>query len=110
MAETLGIENIKRVVAAATSLANKADTQFADGLQAMDFFAFIGDFAQLPALLKDKDLIKAEIADLSAAEREELSTYFKDQLNLKNDHIESIIEGAVDFILAGINFYEIIKG
>lgn len=104
-----GIENLKKIISATTGIGNKADSVFSDGVQATDFFAFIGDLSTVPAILKEKEAIKTEAKALTPEKRAQLSDYFAKQLDIANDRAEEIIEGTINFLMHAWEYYDLIR-
>lgn len=57
-------------------------------------------------IVKDFQEIKEELYDLSDEERDELTAYFAEKLEMNNEKMEYIIECAFTWILDGIEFFE----
>jgi hypothetical protein len=95
----LGIENLKKVVAAVLHLANKVDLVTQDGFQPLsDIVALLPNLAEGVTLIKDGRDAWAEFEDMDAVEREELLAFVKEEFDIADDKLESVIETAFDTI------------
>ena len=75
------------------------DDSMADGkLNWKDTFNLTGTIDEILAFVPHASNLKAEVADLDDAEREELVDYFKEEFDIDNDKVEGYIEKAVELI------------
>jgi hypothetical protein len=105
----LGIEKLKQVVGLVVAFGQKIESTTADGFQVADLFQFIGEFAQIPDVVKSKDEIMAEFNDLDTTERAELTAFVENSLNLKNKKVEGIIEAAFGLAISILDVVSKIK-
>lgn len=107
MPETLGIENIKKVLKSIIDIGeNIAEVMEDKKVQWIELPGFIPELLQIPGALKAIPHLKGELADMSAVEKEELIAYIASELDLTNDKAEAAIENAVAVALA---FVELIN-
>lgn len=100
MPELLGIDNLKKLVKFSCDLTKQINTSGADGWSWSDGLSFLDEAMQIPGIAKSFPEISKEIADLSAAEREELSEFLQDEFDIPNDEIEAAIENSVMQVLS----------
>jgi len=96
-----GIEEIKKLVLAGTSLGMVADKVFDDGKLSFDDLFYFDDLYSVVRDLMaiDYSLIPKELKNLDSNEISELSKFFQDKLDLGNDDIEVVLERAFDLAL-----------
>jgi hypothetical protein len=109
MAEVLGIENLKKLVKFSCDLTKQIVESTEDGIQWTDLFSFVDEAAQIPGIGKSFPQVKAELADLTAEERQELHAYLVDEFDIPNDKLETAIENSLQTALALIALYEMWK-
>lgn len=100
--EKLGIENLKVAVIAVITLAEKIEDKNADDGKISLGEALsvgVGSFGDIVKVVKSGKQIKDEFIDLDLAEKEELLSLIKDELDLDNDKVEDIVEKAVELLI-----------
>lgn len=74
---------------------------FSDGkVTFWEGLGLVPDLKKVPDIIKIFPEVKAEFADLDEAERSEIVLFVKDELNLKDAHVELVIEEALDLATA----------
>lgn len=100
--ERIGIDNLKIALVAAINFGESIEKNLDDGkitlAEALGIGA--GHFGDIVRVLKNGTKIKAEFLDLDESERLELVELVKDELDLNNEHIEVIIEKAIEMLLS----------
>ena len=97
----MGIDILKKAVKVAIDFGEALDKKLADGkLTFIEAFQLIPDLRELPWAISNASIIKDELLDLTDLEKAELVQYIKDELDLENDKVESIIENAISALLA----------
>lgn len=103
----LGIEETKDVLIFGIDLANAAIEALSDGkLTIGDFPLFIKPIIGLPKALSGIDQVPAELADLSAIEKDEIKTIVQEKLFVNDEDAAIIAQKAID-VVYGI--YDLIK-
>ena len=109
MEELLGIEKLKTLTKFACDLTRQFVTSLADGWQWTDSISFLDEAIQIPGIARSFPLIKAELADLSPAERLELAEYLQEEFDIPNDKLELAIESSIMQAISLITLYEMWK-
>lgn len=100
------LSNLIKVVA---NTVNTAAKQLEDGFQVTDLFALIPIASQVPAVIADKENIKAEWKARTPQTIKDAIAEFETDLDLTNDKLEAQIEKGVEFVLAGAELYDSFK-
>lgn len=110
MKTNYGIENLKEAVKSVCEVAGKVDNSLEDGK--IDVFEGIGIATESlrgwKNVKKFKE-IKQEALDLSEEERQELTAYFKEKFDIRNEKAEEIVEAGIELILSMTELLEIIN-
>lgn len=104
-----GIEHLKQAALVGINFGKQIETAAEGGFKLIDLLGFVDEFTAIPGIVANKDNIVAEFKDLDAAERAELVTYVEQNLDLKNDRLEEIIEASLQAILAILTLVEKFK-
>jgi hypothetical protein len=92
----LGIDNLKKLVKFSLDLSEQVVESTKDGWNWLtDPFSFLDELSQVPGVAKSWPAIKAELADLSPAERTELLEYIKSEFDIPDDKVEIFVENAL---------------
>lgn len=97
----LGIENLKKLIAAGLNFGKSAAAALAD--KKISFFEAIGLIPEAFALVgvgKTWVEVQAEISELDEAEKLELKQFVSDEFNIPNDKLEVFIENAIQQIVS----------
>jgi hypothetical protein len=101
---TIGIQNLRELLSFIIAVICAAADAAADGkIQVSDLFKFFSALKKAPAALKGLNEMKAEIEDITPAEKEELCLQLAKELDLDNDVIEAYIEQALSLALSLID-------
>ena len=102
-----GIENLKKAIKFACDFTAQCATALADGKFAWtESFGFVDELTQVPGLVKSFPELKQEVADLTETERVELYNYLKDNFDIPNDALETLIENSLAFTIAAVGLFE----
>lgn len=93
--ETVGIENLKKLIKAGCDVPKQIAKSGADGWQWTDGAAFIDEAFQIISVAKSFDDIIAEKNDLDEAETQQLKDYVLEEFDIPNDEAEDFIEDAL---------------
>lgn len=97
----LGIENLKLVVRFAIDLGMEIDKKLEDGkITIWEGLGLIPELKALPNIIAHSEDIRNEFLDLDDSEKTELVGFVKDNFDIENDKVESIIEKSIDMITA----------
>jgi hypothetical protein len=103
----IGIENIKKAVSLVLTVGEDVAKGLADNGK-LDLSEYIGIGIDLvggvPGVVKNFKDIKAEFADLTAEEKNELIEFVKADFDIPQEEIEAKIEKAIDLINAVAEF------
>jgi hypothetical protein len=92
----IGIKETKEVLKFMVGLGNNLDKALEDKKIGIgDIPLFMGTFMDMPAAFDGIDKVPAEIKDLKAEEMADLVAFVEQELDLKSDRTEKIIEGAL---------------
>lgn len=106
----LGIENLKKLVKFGLDVANKIATDLQDGkITTMEIFGFIPELTEIPDVVKSWPDIAAELKEVSAEERVELLDYIKQNFDIPDDQLESVIEDSLMNVVSLISLVEKFK-
>lgn len=96
VSEKQGIKELKELVGFVVALAQAVAGSLEDGkVGVMDLFKFFGVLRKAGPAFKNLQGLRAEIADLSEAEKAELQAYIEKEFDLGNDVVEGYIEQAI---------------
>jgi len=93
----MGIEDLKDVVKAGLDIGEA----LSDGIGIEDISALLS----LPEAISGISNVPAEIADLDAAEKEELHAFVQAEFDLPDDKLEAFIEGAIKVVIEVYSLY-----
>lgn len=105
--ENVGLKETKEVLKFVIALGHAVDQSLVDnkiGLE--DAMNFYGAVLAAGDAFADISLVAQELGDLSAEEKDELIAYVENDLDLRSDKTEEIIEKGISVAL---NIYEMIK-
>jgi len=101
-----GIKETKELLAFIIRLGEAVDKSLEDGeIGFMDMSNLVSAMLAASSAFGDINKVPAEIKDLTKEESEELYAYIRDELNLKSDKIEDIVEGSLE---VGMKIYHLI--
>lgn len=104
MDEKFGVETLKTALRWAFNATKQVSDSSADGWQWTDGFSFVDDILALPGIIKDGNLIKDELLDLSPGERNELNDWVKQNFNLpENADIEMWVEDLLEWLFVTLS-------
>jgi len=88
-----GIEELKQVLKMVAGLGNAVDKALEDNkIKMSDAPLFMGVFLDMPSAFEGIDKVPGEIKDLDESESAELVKYVEEELDLRSDRTEEIIE------------------
>lgn len=105
----VGIENLKKAVKFSIDLVRQGIESGADGWQWTDFFSFVDEFSQTPALVKSSKEILAELLDLDEADRAALNAYIQVEFDIPNDKVEAVIEHSLAIAFSIVSLTQELK-
>lgn len=95
----LGIENLKKVLAATLHLANRVDQVTQDGFQPLtDLVALLPNLVDGVSLIKNGKDALAEFKELDATEKKEILAFVKAEFDIADDKLEDVVETAFEVI------------
>lgn len=95
----LGIENLKKVLAAVLHIANKVDELTQDGFQLVpDSLALLPNLVDALSLIKNGRDAWLEFEELDVQERIEVVDFVKAEFDIEDDKLEEVVEVALDTI------------
>lgn len=106
MPEQVGVENLKRLVKFGCDVTKQLSDSLADGYQWTDLLSLVDELSQIPGVVQSLPQVKAELADLSPAERTELHAYLVEEFDLPNDKVEAFVENSVAFAISALALVE----
>lgn len=106
MPEQVGVENLKRLVKFGCDVTKQLSDSLSDGYQWTDLLSLVDELSQIPGVVQSLPQVKAELADLSPAERTELHGYLVQEFDIPNDDVEAFIENALSFVLSALALVE----
>ena len=93
--EKIGIEKLKKALAAVIGLGTTITESLADeSISAGEWVKISFSGIKLAAAVKDFKALKIEFKDLDETEKAELIAYVETELDLENDQVEAMIEEA----------------
>jgi hypothetical protein len=110
MSEEVGTNELKELLSFVITLGESLESALADKKFEMAELALL-----MPALMKAGDAftgldkLGGEVKDLSEAEMADLVTFVKNDLDLANDNVEGLIEGALDLAAKIYAFVQMFK-
>lgn len=105
--EKFGIENIKKFIAFGFGLGTSVDDAMQDGkITFKDYVLFIDDVMKVPGVIGGAKHLKNELGDFSPDERLALTTWVKNEFDIKNDKVEEVIEKSIDVATAGLILFD----
>ena len=106
----MGVEKLKKVLAAVLHLANKIDLVTADGFQPLsDLVALLPNLVDGVMLIKDGKEAWLEFQDLDDEERVELDAFIQAEFDIADEKLEEVIESALDAIVAVADVIDKVK-
>lgn len=96
---SFGVENLKKIFKLVIDFSNVADKMGHEkewAARAGHLFQLLPTLMGLPAVEWSK--LGSEIKEMSVEERAEIIAYFRTELNLKDDELESAIEDCISII------------
>jgi hypothetical protein len=103
-----GIKETKDALKFVVSLGNAVDKALEDKkINMMDVPLFMDPMIKIAPAFENIGMVAKEIGDLDAAERAELVKYVEDELDLRSDDTEKMIERGLSLVSL---VYEFIKG
>jgi len=106
----LGIENLKQVVKFGVTLGEDVATVLADKkISIVEALSLLPDLIGISGILENKDEIKAEFADLTPEEMQELNDYIAVEFDITDDSLEAKIEKAIAAALAVLDLVNAFK-
>lgn len=101
----LGIEELKKVLAALVAVGMKVEQVTEDGFQVLsDSLALLPNVMDLVLVIKDGKDAWMQFNDLDDAERDEVLTFIKDKFDLDDDEVEDVVETGLDLIFSAGEF------
>lgn len=110
--EKLGIENVKLLTVAVSSLGESLEKIFSDGKVDWTDTAHLGSlFAPLMSMSNiDLKAIFPEMKDLDSQEMDELNILFKDNFDIQDDDLEANLEKGMDYVVRGVEAVQFFVG
>ncbi len=93
----LGIENLKAVALFGINLAESLDKKLEDGkINLFEGIGLLKDLKDIPDVIKAAPAAVEELKDLDQDEREELVALVQNELDLRNDNVEKLVERGIN--------------
>ncbi len=109
MSKTLGIENLKEAVLFGAQLGNGFEKALEDGkISFGEGFGLTLKMLKGFNVVEDREEILREFVDMDLAEKQELERFVADQLDLKNDHTEEIVEKSLTAVIGILDLIDTI--
>lgn len=94
--ENLGIDNLKVVALFGINLAESLDKKLEDGkIGVFEGLDLLKDLKKVPKLIVSAPKALGELQDLDDVERKELVQLVQDELDLRNDKVEEMVEKGI---------------
>ncbi|MGD9930154.1 MAG: hypothetical protein AB7U05_09050 [Mangrovibacterium sp.] len=107
MENQVGIEQLKKNLAVIAKTTGTVDAALADGkIDTMEAIGIAKDALGFFGVVRNLKEAKAELADLTTAEKTELVAHFRQEFDLKNDMAEMVVETVVEIALGFIKLAE----
>lgn len=101
----MGVENLKKVLAALVAVGMKVEQVTEDGFQVLsDSLSLLPNVIDLVLLIKNGKDAWLEYNDLDDIERDEVLAFIKEKFDLEDDQVEDIIETGLDLIFSAGEF------
>ena len=106
----MGVENLKKVLAAMIAVGMKVKEVTEDGFQIFaDSIALLPNVIDLVLVIKNGKDAWVEFNDLDDVEREEVMNFIKEKFDLDDDVVEGNVEDALDLIFSAGQFINGLK-
>lgn len=110
MGEQKGVEAIKDAAGTIIGIGATLVKDLADGkITLPEGFEFLPQLMKVPGIVTQWPEIKAEWADRSPAELDELDQYFKDAFSIPNGKVEAVIEKALSVLKEIVELADLVK-
>ena len=107
MTEVTGIKELKELIKFVIELGEAVELGLEDKkFEIAELALLMGPLMQIGTAFEGMDKLGGELKDLSEAESLELVSFVKDELDLKADNTEEIIEAALEL---GVKIYGFVK-
>ncbi len=109
MAEKRGVSELKDLLAFVLALLAASFDALADGkIGISDALRFLSALRKIGPALKGLTEIRAELADLTEAEKQELVAYIAGEFNIENNTVEQYIEQALALVVSLLDFLPLV--
>lgn len=103
----MATENLKKAAGLLISFIKQGETSFKDGFQLSDLFAFMGQFAQVPEVIQNKQALIDEWKNKTNADVQDLLTFIDTNLAIQNAEVEAKIKAAIAALIANVTLIEL---
>lgn len=105
----MNITNLKKLISFTLSFTKQLSESLADGLQWRDVIAFFDEMTQIPGLVRSWEEIKAELSNVSQAEKDELNRFIAATYDIPNEEVEVFTENALMAAVSLVALYTSFK-
>lgn len=110
MSEVTDVKELKEMLKFVIEFGEAIELAMADKkFEIAELALLMGPLMQVGAAFEGLDKIGGELKDLSAVEMAELKTFVEDELDLKNDKIEEVIERGLGMAVVIYDFVKLFK-